>query len=38
MVDLTSFLLVGGLAELIEDCTDLVVATGEAAVALARRP
>ena len=53
MVDLTSFLLVGGLAEtliawmngaldttrdqLIEDCTDLFVATGEAAVALARR-
>ena len=53
MVALTSFLLVGGLAEtliawmngaiettrdqLIEDCTDLFVATGEAAVALARR-
>jgi AcrR family transcriptional regulator len=54
MVALTSFLLVGGLAEtliawlggalettreqLIDDCTDLFVATGEAAVALARRP
>jgi AcrR family transcriptional regulator len=52
MVRLTSFLLVGGLAEtliawlngaldttreqLIGDCTDLFVATGEAAVALAR--
>jgi AcrR family transcriptional regulator len=52
MVDLTSFLLVGGLAEtliawmngaletsreqLIDDCTDLFVATGEAAVRLAR--
>ena len=52
MLDLTSFLLVGGLAEalvawlggeletsreqLIEDCTDLFVATGEAAVAIAR--
>ena len=38
MVDLTSFLLVGGLADLIVDGTDLGVATGEAAVALARRP
>ena len=52
LVALTSFLLVGGLAEalmawltgglrtsreqLIEDCTDLFVATGEAAVAIAR--
>ncbi len=52
LVELTSFLLVGGLAEalmawlsgglktsreqLIEDCTDLFVATGEAAVAIAR--
>jgi AcrR family transcriptional regulator len=53
LVALTSFLLVGGLAEalmawlgggldasreqLIEDCTDLFVATGEAAVGIARR-
>ena len=53
LVELTSFLLVGGLAEalmawlggglktsrdqLIEDCTDLFVATGEAAVAIARK-
>jgi AcrR family transcriptional regulator len=53
MVELTSFLLVGGLAEalvawlggelettreqLIDDCTDLFVATGEAAVELARK-
>ena len=53
LVELTGFLLVGGLAEalvawlggelettreqLIEDCTDLFVATGEAAVAIARK-
>jgi AcrR family transcriptional regulator len=53
LVALTSFLLVGGLAEaliawlagdletsreqLIEDCTDLFVATGEAAVVIARK-
>jgi AcrR family transcriptional regulator len=53
LIDLTSLVLVGGLAEalmawlggeletsreqLIEDCTDLFVATGEAAVTIARR-
>jgi AcrR family transcriptional regulator len=53
LIELTSFMLVGGLAEsvmawlsgslktsreqLIEDCTDLFVATGEAAVALAQK-
>lgn len=53
LVELTSFLLVGGLAEalmawlqgelettreqLVEDCSDLFVATGEAAVEIARR-
>jgi AcrR family transcriptional regulator len=53
LIDLTSLVLVGGLAEalmawlrgelatsreqLIEDCTDLFVATGEAAVTLARK-